>query len=369
MIVLTFCTKRRESSGVTLFPGPQLQSDGQMLYHIACLRRLKEKTMDIGDGKKKIAKPSPDFPFEKKYAVIGGYRIGYVESGEGGPVLFIHGNPTSSYLWRNILPQVAGNTGSRGIALDLLGFGESDKPRAVDYSIRLHADIIKGFIEQLDLKNLVLVLHDWGGPLGAAYAINHPDNVRGIAFMETFLWPLVWKDFGNYAVAFRLFRSPLGHLLIQNMNVFVNYVMPRAVLRRGSMTEEVMRHYQEPYPTIGSRRAIRAFLKLLPIEGKPLESDAFLEDIHQRIQNIKVPALWIKAVPGAVLSNDTEYHLYLLRSQLPQIIIKDFGPGLHYLQEENPEKIADLITEWMHQSKLDNNDRESVQQKSFRNAA
>jgi len=334
-----------------------------------CSVSAKEKTMDVAAEKKKAEIPSPDFPLEKKFASIDGYRIGYVESGKGDPVLFIHGNPTSSYLWRNILPQVAEDTGSRGIALDLLGFGESDKPDVVDYSIRLHADIIKGFIEQLDLKNLILVLHDWGGPLGAAYAVNHPENVRGIAFMETFLWPLVWKDFGNYAMAFKLFRSPLGHLLIQVMNVFVNNMISGAVLRKGNMTEEVMRHYRKPFPTIRSRRAVRAFLKLLPIEGKPLESDAFLEDIHQRIQNIKVPALWIKAVPGVVLSNDTEYHLYLLRGQLPQIIIKDFGPGLHYLQEENPEKIADFITEWMRQSKLDRKDRESVQPKNFRHAA
>jgi len=330
---------------------------------------MKEKTMNVTEGKKKTEKPSPDFRFEQRYVTIDGYRIGYIESGEGDPILFIHGNPTSSYLWRNILSQVARDTGNRGIALDLLGFGESDKPAGVDYSIRMHVDILNGFIEQLGLKNLVFVLHDWGGPLGTAYAVNHAENVRGIAFMETFLWPLVWKDFGNYAVAFKLFRSPLGHMLVQVMNVFMNNVMPRAVLKKDNMTKEVMRHYHKPFPTIRSRSAVRAFLKLLPIDGKPLESDLFLEDIHQRIQNIKVPALWIKAIPGAVLSNDTEYHLYLLRGQLPQLIIKDLGPGLHYLQEENPEKISDLITEWMRQSKLDRKDRESVQPKNLRHAA
>ncbi len=237
--------------------------------------------------KKKTVKPSPDFPFERRYVSVGGYRIGYVESGEGDPVLFIHGNPTSSYLWRNILPKVASDTGCRGIALDLLGFGGSNKPVEVDYSIRLHADIVKGSIEQLDIKKLVLVLHGWGGPLGAAYAINHPENIRGIAFMETFLWPLVWKDFGNHAAGVKLFRSPLGRLLIQVMNIFVNYVMHAVVMRKDNMTEEVMHHYREPFTTIGSRKAIRAFSKLLPIEGKPMDSDAFLEDIQQRLQIIK----------------------------------------------------------------------------------
>jgi haloalkane dehalogenase len=330
---------------------------------------LKEKTMATSAEEKKIAKPSSDFPFEIRYVSVAGHRISYIESGGGDPVLFIHGNPTSSYLWRNILPGVARDTGSRGIALDLLGFGESDKPGSVAYSLRLHAAIIEGFIEQLDLRKLILVLHDWGGPLGAAYAINHPENVRGIIFMETFLWPLVWKDFGNYAIMFKLFRSPLGHVLIQVMNVFVNNVLPGAVLRKDNMTEEVMHHYRSPFPTIGSRRAIRAFPILLPIEGNPSESDVFLEDIQQRIQNIKIPALWIKAVPGAVLSSNTEYHLHLLQGQLPQLTIKDFGLGLHYLQEENPEKIVELITQWMHENILASKCRDSLQPKTFKHAA
>jgi len=319
--------------------------------------------------KKKSANPSPDFPFERRAVSVCGYRISYVESGEGDPVLFIHGNPTSSYLWRNILPKVAGDTGTRGIALDLLGFGESEKPDKVDYSIRRHADIVEGFIKALGLEKLILVLHDWGGPLGAAYAINNPDNVRGIVFMETFVWPLTWQDFGKYAAAFRLLRSPLGYLLIQVMNLFVNKVLPGAVLQKGNMSEEVMRHYRRPFPTIDSRRAVRFFPKLLPIEGRPPESDAFFEDLQRRLQNLKFPALWIRAFPGMLLSHDTEYHLHLLRGRLPQLIIKDFGPGLHYLQEDNPVRIADLIAEWMQQCRLISGETQPGQPKSLKHAA
>jgi haloalkane dehalogenase len=295
-------------------------------------------------------RPSSDFPFASHYVAVGGYRIHYVEAGKGDPVLFIHGNPTSSYLWRNVLSKVADGTGRRGIAIDLLGFGKSDKPRDVDYTVRLHADIIEAFIEKLDLRNLVLVLHDWGGPLGTAYAVHHQENVRGLALMETFVWPLAWKDFGRYAAVFWLFRSPLGSFVIQVMNAFVKKVLPGSVIHKENLSEDVMHHYREPFPTVGSRRAIRAFPKLLPIAGRPQESDAFIEEVQQKLQGVKFPVLWIKATPGAILSNETEYHLHLLQKTLPQLIIRDFGPGIHYLQEDNPDMIADLITDWMRQS-------------------
>lgn len=303
-----------------------------------------------------MSRPSADFKFGNQYAIIGGYRIHYVEAGRGDPVLFIHGNPTSSYLWRNVLPRVAGNLGRRGIALDLLGFGKSDKRDDVVYTSRLHADIVEAFIEKLDLKNLILVLHEWGGPLGAAYAVNHPDNVWGLAFMETFVWPYSWNDLGRFAPAFRLLRSPFGYILIQMMNIFMNKILPRSVIHKENLSQEVMRHYREPFPTNSSRKAIRAFPKLLPIAGQPAESEDFIEEVYKRLQGVKFPLLWIKATPGAIVSKETEYHLHLLQNILPQLIIKDFGPGIHYLQEDDPEKIANLITEWVRQCKRTNSD-------------
>jgi len=135
------------------------------------------------------------------------------------------------------------------------------------------------------------------------------------------------------------------------------------------MSEEVMRHYRRPFPTIDSRRAVRFFPKLLPIEGRPPESDAFFEDLQRRLQNLKFPALWIRAFPGMLLSHDTEYHLHLLRGRLPQLIIKDFGPGLHYLQEDNPVRIADLIAEWMQQCRLISGETQPGQPKSLKHAA
>jgi haloalkane dehalogenase len=305
----------------------------------------QEDAMDI--KKDTGTRPSAEFPFESRFVSIGGYRIHYVEEGQGDPVLFIHGNPTSSYLWRNILPQVAREADRRGIALDLLGFGKSDKPDDVRYTLQLHYDILEGFIEKLDLKNIILVLHDWGGPLGTAYAVRHPENVRGMALMETFLWNMLWDDFGRFKPVFRLFRSPAGYLMIQVMNIFVNKVLPGSVVQSKIMTKEIMRHYREPFPTIKSRRAVRVFPQLLPIECRPAESHAFIEEIEQKLPAAKFPVLWIKASPGAVISENTAYRLIALKERLPQLEVKEFGPGLHYLQEDDPKKVVELIVEWM----------------------
>jgi haloalkane dehalogenase len=306
------------------------------------------------------ARPSAGYPFESRFVSIGGYRIHYVEKGEGDPILFIHGNPTSSYLWRNILPQVTEGAERRGIALDLLGFGKSDKPDAVRYTLQLHYDILESFIEKLDLEKIVLVLHDWGGPLGTAYAVRHPENVCGIVFMETFLWNMLWDDLGKYKPIFKLFRSPAGYFMIQVMNIFVNKVLPGSVVHRRNMTKEIMHHYREPFPTVRSRRAIRIFPQLLPIEGKPAESYEFIEEVEQRLPAAKFPILWIKASPGMVISKITDYHLIMLKTRLPQLEVREFGPGLHYLQEDDPGKITELIVEWLRSNNMGGKQRTSL---------
>jgi haloalkane dehalogenase len=292
-------------------------------------------------------RPSPAFPFASRYTVIEGRRIHYVEEGKGLPILFIHGNPTSSYLWRNILPHVAAESGRRGIALDLLGFGRSDKPEDIEYTLRMHAEIVEQFIDKLGLHDLVLVLHDWGGPLGMHYAVRHPENIHAVALMETFLWDMAWKDFGRLAPVFRVMRSPAGYVLLQRMNLFVERILPRSVIRRDHITPEVMKHYREPFPTIGSRRAIRDFPRLLPVGGRPEDSCRFMEDISAGLPHLTCPVLWIKAEPGAIITKNTEYRLTALSALVPQLSVVNFGPGLHYLQEDDPNRLASLITGWM----------------------
>jgi haloalkane dehalogenase len=301
------------------------------------------------------SKPSDEYPFESRFVNIDGFRIHYGEHGHGDPVLFVHGNPTSSYIWRNILPKVAQESGKRGIAIDLLGFGESDKPEKVDYTLQRHAEILEGFIEKLGLKNIILVLHDWGGPIGASYAVEHPRNVQGMALMETFLWDISWEDFGKYKAVFKLFRSSFGYPMIQVMNFFVNRVLPGSVLNKENLTAAAMHRYRDPFPTISSRRAVREFPRLLPIEGKPKESWLFIKKMEEKLPLLKSPVMWIKATPGVIISKDTEYHLIELSARLPQLTVTDFGPGLHYLQEDNPDKVAELILSWMRQYKMIDN--------------
>lgn len=307
---------------------------------------MKDRKEHDGD-----VRPSAAFPFESRYVTVDGHRIHYIEEGWGDPILFIHGNPTWSYIWRNVLPVVARQSGRRGIAMDLLGFGRSDKPD-VAYTAALHARIVEGFIKQLGLRNVVLVLQDWGGPLGTHYAVRHPGNVQGIALMETFLWHMLWDDFGKYRTGFKVVRSAAGYALIQVMNLFVNKLLPGAVLRKEHMTAEIMRRYREPFPTVASRRAIRMFPQLLPIECVPRESADFIEDIQQRLSSLTMPVLWIKANPGLIVTENTLYHLLLLRDRVRRLDVKDFGPGLHYLQEDNPGRLARLLLGWLDENRL-----------------
>ncbi len=292
------------------------------------------------------------FPFPSRFVNVEGYNIHYVEQGAGSPVIFVHGNPTSSYIWRNILPKVAEDGRTRGIALDLLGFGKSDKPDDLHYSLRFHADVLEGFIEKLGLRDIVLVLHDWGGPIGMWYAVHHPGNIRGIALMETFLWELSWKDFGPAKFLFKLFRSPFGFFAIQVLNMFVNRVLPAAVLKKENITADVLYRYQEPFPTIRSRRAVRIFPQLLPIEGEPADSWLFIKRLEEKIFSITSPVLWLRAAPGVIVSKQTEYHLEQLGRRLPGLEVEEFGPGLHYLQEDDPGRIADMLLSWMRKHRM-----------------
>lgn len=310
--------------------------------------------MGLEEERSNTERPSSAFPFESRYVDILGHRIHYIDEGRGAPVLFVHGNPTSSYLWRNVLPVVATDTRRRGIALDLPGFGRSGKLADGNYTLDLYYGVLEGFIEKLGLKDLVLVLHDWGGPLGMMYAARHPGNIQAVALMETFLWDTAWKDFGKLKPAFRLFRSPVGYLMIQVMNFFVNKVLPGSVVRKENMTKEIMDQYRLPFPTVASRRSVRVFPQLIPIEGQPETSRLFIEEIEGRLRQLDVPVLWIKATPGVIITGDTDYRLVALAARLPRLRVEEFGPGLHYLQEDDPGKLVELITGWIKGHNLHN---------------
>jgi len=191
---------------------------------------------------------SSKFPFESKYIDINGSKIHYIDVGSGDPILFLHGNPTSSYLWRNIIPYLQPN--ARCIALDLIGMGKSDKPD-IAYTFEDHYNYVEKFIEKLNLKNITLVIHDWGSGLGFHYANTHRDNIKGIVFMEAMVKPLTWSGMPSVGlqIAFRMMRTPfVGWLMISVANMFVKKLVPDMIVRK--LSKEEVEYYKKPYPTI-----------------------------------------------------------------------------------------------------------------------
>lgn len=278
---------------------------------------------------------------------VDGYPIHYLDIGSGPPVLFIHGNPTSSYTWRSVLAPVALGTQRRCLALDLLGFGQSAKPNR-KYTLDLHAAIVAGFIERLGLKDLILVGEDWGGPLAVAYAVRRPDAVRGVAVMETFMWPLDWKNDFMPCVRtlFRLIRGPAGFMFIQVMNQLTRRMIPRYC----TIAPQALQHYIDACPTIRSRRAMRDFPKLLPIGGYPRASVHFFEELAAGLARTAWPLLWIKATPGLVPADNYPPSLVALEEfcrRVPRTEVTSFGPGRHFLAEQGPLRLSQLLTDWI----------------------
>lgn len=301
-------------------------------------------------AKSKFQLPSPpsDFPFESRYANVKGFKIHYVEVGSGDPILFFHGNPTSSYLWRNVIRPVSQYTARRVIAFDLLGFGKSDKPSDLKHTLRLHSELIAEFINQLGLKKLFLVGDDWGGPLATHYAVHHRQNVEGLALMESFLWPMTWEDdfSPEFRTPFKLMRSPLGYVFTQVFNIMTKKLIPEHC----PISPDSLNHYINSCPTIGSRNALGTFPKLLPVEGKPKASYDFFMEIQNGLKSFTAPVLWIKATPGVVPSDDyppQRKRLDEVKAMIPHLVIKQFGPGHHFLAEENPDRVAELVSEWV----------------------
>ena len=205
---------------------------------------------------------SPAYPFTSRFAAVHGVRMHYVEQGGGEPIVFLHGNPTWSYLWRNVIPIVAAK--GRCIAPDLVGFGKSGKPD-IEYGYADHVKYFDGFMEALGLENVTLVLHDWGGAFGFDYALRHRRNVKAIAFLEAVVFTFDWDEFpAALRETFRAFRTPaVGWKLVCEQNAFIERILPGAVVRE--LTHEEMERYRMPFPTPESRRPIWAMPNMLPL--------------------------------------------------------------------------------------------------------
>lgn len=287
------------------------------------------------------AKPiSTDFPFESKFIEVHGSKMHYIDEGEGDPILFLHGNPTSNYLWRNVIPYLTPH--ARCIAPDLIGLGKSDKPD-IPYHFFDHSKYLESFIKKLGLTNVTLVLHDWGSGLGFHYGMRHESNLKGIAFMESMMKPLNWEDlaFSN-RVGFTLFRAPVvGWFLTSILNVFVNQFMPQGISRK--LIKAEMDVYKAPFRTVRSRRPLVQFPRMVPLGGQPEDLFEVISTYSQKLQQSDLPKILFYADPGALIGpKDVEW----AKRNIKDLETVDIGTGIHFVQEDNPHKIGEELARW-----------------------
>jgi len=285
-------------------------------------------------------KISSEFPFKSKFVEVKGSRMHYIDEGTGNPVLFLHGNPTSSYLWRNIIPHLTND--ARCIAPDLIGMGRSDKPK-ISYSFFDHYEYLKMFIEKLDLKNITLVVHDWGSGLGFHYANEHQNNIKGIVFMEAIYRTIKWKNISkDLKIVFKTMRTPfLGWLMINVGNIFIKVMLPEMILRK--LTKEEKAAYAKPYLTIGSRKPLRIWPNQIPFDGKPKDVHEVVTSYHNWLMQTPVPKLCFHVDPGLInKKNDVSW----MKENFPNIETFYLGSGLHFLQEDHPHAIGIELAKW-----------------------
>ncbi len=285
---------------------------------------------------------SAAFPYESRFVDVLGSRMRYVEEGHGNPVLFLHGNPTSSYLWRNIVPFAARH--NRAIAFDLIGMGQSDNPD-LDYRFFDHARYVDGFIETLGLTNIALVLHDWGSALGFHYARHHEDNVRGLAFMEAIVRPMRWSD-ATVLERFLLRRMrhrERGDRMNIDKNFFVERVLPMMTRRRLTPAERAA--YREPFGDPASRRAVAQWPREIPVDGDgPEDVRRVVSDYRAWLETTPLPKLLLHATPGVAIKRHVVAEF---EAVLPNLTSVDIGAGKHFVPEDQPEAIGRALEAWL----------------------
>jgi haloalkane dehalogenase len=277
--------------------------------------------------------------------------MAYREAGSPGSptVLFLHGNPTSSYIWRNIIPLVA--PVAHCIAPDLIGFGQSGKPH-IEYRFFDHVRYLDAFLERLGISSAYVVAQDWGTGLAFHLAARRPEFVRALAFME-FIRPMpTWNDFHPDQIeTFKRFRTPgVGEKMILDENLFVEAVLPAATVRK--LTDEEMAVYRAPFPTPESRRPTWRFPNDLPIAGEPADVYAVIEQAHRALAQSSYPKLLFVGEPGALVSPAFAERFV---SGLKNCKLIRVGPGLHFLQEDHPKEIGSAVHKWLAELEKSNN--------------
>ena len=277
----------------------------------------------------------------KKFITVNNKKMAYIEMGHGDPIVFQHGNPTSSYLWRNIMPHLSKQ--GRCIAIDLIGMGDSEKLDQSGPNKYLYEEqreyLFKAW-EQLEVnKNVTLVIHDWGSALGFDWAFLNPSAVRGIVYMEALVRPVKWSEWPDSATnIFKAFRSNAGEELILNKNFFVEGVLPNSIIRE--LNPEEMAIYREPFLRPGEdRRPTLSWPREIPIDGSPGNVNKIVSRYAKWLEKSDIPKLFINAEPGSILVGKQREYCRTWKNQTEVTV-----PGKHFLQEDSANEIGENIS-------------------------
>jgi haloalkane dehalogenase len=288
---------------------------------------------------------SAAFPYQKQRRRVLGSEMAYVEVGDGDPIVLLHGNPTSSYLWRNVLPHL--QPLGRCIAPDLIGMGDSDKLRDSapgSYRFVEHRRYLDALLEALDVhERVTFVVHDWGSALGFDWANRHREAVKGIAYMEAIVRPQTWDhwDKMNMRPLLQALRSEAGEEMILRDNLFIEKVLPGAILR--TLSDEEMAQYRRPFAEPGEgRRPTLTFPREIPIEGEPPDVSAISAAYADWLATSDVPKLFLKAEPGAILANEWLVDFVRRWPAQDEVTVA----GVHFVQEDSPNEIGRAIAGW-----------------------
>ena len=280
---------------------------------------------------------------KKQKISINNKNIAYVESGSGDPIIFLHGNPTSSYLWRNITPHLESQ--GRCICIDLIGMGDSDKldnPDENSYQFEEHYHYVNAAIESLtNGENITFVIHDWGSALGFNWCYHNPDSIKGIAYMEAIVKEMTWEDWRDEAKGiFQGFRSDAGESLVLEKNYFVERVLPGSIIRR--LSDEEIEEYRRPFLNPGEdRRPTLSWPREIPIEGQPANVCEIVNQYAEWMQTNDIPKLFINAEPGAITTGRIRDYCRSWKNQT-EVTVK----GVHFIQEDSPDDIGKAISTW-----------------------
>ena len=289
---------------------------------------------------------SSDFKYSKSSITVNGKNLAYVDFGEGDPIVFLHGNPTSSYLWRNVMPHLEGM--GRLIAPDLVGMGDSEKLDGSGpdrYTFIEHTEYLYALLEELDLNNVTLVIHDWGSALGFNWAALNPDKIKSIVYMEAITGPIEsWDDWPEQARnIFKLFRSDTGEELILEKNFFVERVFAGDVGMHRALEKQELDAYIKPFKKEGeSRRPTLTWPRQIPIEGEPTEVVEIVKNYAKFMSETQLPKLFINADPGSILIGKQREVARKWPNQ-KEVTVN----GGHFIQEVSPDEIGESIKDFL----------------------